>query len=86
MKLDGGPAFPQGVLDAAFGYQQTKAAAICGMSLRDYFAAHAITGYMLAFDYQMLRSMSEQEIEMNFVNAAAVAYKMADSMMTERAK
>lgn len=55
----GGPAFP------VAGYQ--------GMTLRDYFAAKAMEGFLAAPDTGWL----EEEI-------AEQAYKMADAMLKER--
>jgi hypothetical protein len=47
MKKDGGAAFP--VVDAKYGYEGEHLGLECsdeGMSLRDYFAGQALTGYI----------------------------------------
>lgn len=64
-KLNGGTAFPVPGLsnDESFN----------GMTLRDYFAAHALQGVMLA-------NFSAPDLW------AADAYKIADAMILERAK
>lgn len=67
-KNDGGPAFP--LQDESFG----------GMSLRDYFAAAALQGWMASYP-------SDQTCDGILGNDnAALAYRMADAMLAERAK
>ncbi len=63
-KGDGGPAFPQN--DARINCINN----LGGMSLRDYFAAHAVA-------YVHARTLDE---------AAQQAYALADEMLKERAK
>ena len=77
-KDHGGPAFPQGELDATRGYTQLKAAAECGMTLRDYFAAKAMQGEIAA-----VHSVSGA---WNPKSCAELAYEFADAMLAERAK
>lgn len=72
---NGGPAFPAEVLgvDELGEYR----APVTGMTLRDYFAAKAMLGYMTSGFA-------------NFGNNHSVfakdAYEMADAMLKERAK
>lgn len=82
---DGGPAFPAEYFDRALfekmtktigsppahEYAQVKAP---GMSLRDYFAAAALTG--------LLNPASEA----HSVDAPIHAYAIADAMLAERSK
>ena len=46
-----------------------------GMTLRDYFAAKALSG-----------SLADPEVNGSFENIAKFAYKMADAMLKERTK
>jgi len=73
MNDDGGPAFPteQAATDTAF-FPRSQ-----GMSLRDYFAAAALQGYLASMDY---------EDSTTFAEYAQSAYDQADAMITERAK
>lgn len=68
---DGGAAFPE---SNSGGW-----AVIGGMSLRDYFAAQALTGLM---GDSGLRPKSEDE----FLHMAKRLYQVADAMLRERAK
>lgn len=71
---DGGPAFPvkvwrltkDGQTDEPLGHQ--------GLSLRDYFAAAALTG------------LQHPHYEMDDAQLAKVAYDAADAMLAEREK
>jgi hypothetical protein len=83
MKEDGGPAFPSGekytTWDSfsATSTEHSKGPLIKGMSLREYFAAKAIQGYLAAPD-----------MPANWTPAryAQAAYEMADAMIAERNK
>ena len=68
-KLDGGPAFPISGEVATRG-QCSKTEYLYGMSLRDYFAASALTGYI------------SHGAGMN--NAVAWSYETADKMLKQR--
>ena len=50
-----------------------------GMTLRDYFAAKAMTGYLAAFSGQDIRLPNADEV-------AHEAYSYADAMLAEREK
>lgn len=64
---DGGPAFPFATIDGH----------LCvGMTLRDYFAAQALSGMLGGAPGSHLRPD----------NAARVAYQYADAMVKERAR
>ena len=67
---DGGPAFPNITPDMNVDGGP-------GMSLRDYFAAHALSGW-LATASQVDELKPEKEAEM--------AYRLADAMLKEREK
>lgn len=69
---DGGPAFPFREQDGEGGYQR-----FTGMSLRDYFAAAAITGLCASFDGPSLDDA--------FVSCVARrAFDVADAMLAAR--
>ena len=77
---DGGPAFPVGsdlgpasnIVDGGYG----------GMTLRDYFAAHALVGML---SYSMLNPNTGNYHEnCNIDDAAHVAYEFADAMLEAR--
>jgi len=66
---DGGSAFP--VPPQQFNQF------LVGMTLRDYFAAAAMQGFMASPHYSAYRTWSQD---------AQSAYEMADAMLAERAK
>lgn len=67
---DGGNAFPSGRLDTN------------GMSLRDYFAAHAL----LAMSYRELTGIA-RDSDLTVTEAMSIAaYRLADALIAERAK
>ena len=67
IKDDGGRAFPAAATVTTF--------ASSGMSLRDYFAAHAV---------QAMLSDSNWREDMSFKDTAYAAYKQADEMLEAR--
>jgi hypothetical protein len=67
---DGGPAFPV-TTDHGSVYP------LPGMTLRDYFAAAAMQGFMAGPHYSAYRTWSQD---------AQSAYEMADAMLAERTK
>jgi tetrahydromethanopterin S-methyltransferase subunit D len=67
---DGGPAFP---IPLAPGELYTETGSGCGMTLRDWFAGHALTGLM-------------SNTTMPCAPLAETAYRVADAMLAERAK
>ena len=77
---DGGPAFPS--LDIYESYNcdreryEVKSDTATGMSLRDYFAAHAMTGLAFCLDSG----------ERGTVGVAKIAYELADAMLAVRVK
>ena len=68
-KNDGGPAFPQADRVGDIATQHG------GMTLRDYFAAKAMQGYV---------SDEEWRDDIDFDGTARAAYKMADAMIAAR--
>ncbi len=56
-----------------------------GISLRDYFAAHAIQAGLDPTTF-LMGAMSNEEAELAIINAAALAYRLADAMLAEREK
>ena len=62
---DGGPAFPT----------QTEVKYFHGMTLRDYFAAKALEGFLIAPD-----------LGWDYSEVARASYKMADAMLKAREK
>ena len=67
---DGGPAFPSTFQNYKGDYVRDA-----GMSLRDYFAGQAVTGWLAT----AVNLSSE-------TNEAKQAYKLADAMLKERNK
>ena len=70
-KQTGGPAFPYG--DLTNGGDN-------GMTLRDYFAAKAMQGFVMD-DVLCLEAATEPEW---YENIAEASYKMADAMLKAR--
>lgn len=68
-KTTGGPAFPAYTVNP-FGVAEVYG----GMTLRDYFAAKMMQGYIVGVDAPLYERIAEN------------AYKMADAMLAERAK
>lgn len=62
---DGGPAFPR-------NYERDGHN---GMTLRDYFAALSMAGFL-----------ANTDLDNSFAQNAEIAYKMADAMLKEREK
>lgn len=56
-----------------------------GMSLRDYFAAQIVCGFVAQTNI-LSDANSEYLAQSAFVNAAAFSYRLADAMLAERAK
>ena len=76
-QIDGGPAFPQHVLNPT---PETYAiASNNGMSLRDYFAGQALAGFALAACID-----THKVIEPG--SGAKTAYEFADAWLAERSK
>ena len=67
---DGGPAFPV-TTDHGSVY------ALPGMTLRDYFAAKAMQGFMASADAALIGTI-------NLPNLAYNSYAIADSMLAQR--
>lgn len=79
---DGGPAFPNNPV--AYHDPNGKVyLAETGMSLRDYFAAMALQGF-LAFPNPFMSDKGP--VERNPVLLASIAYCQADAMLKERVK
>jgi len=68
---EGGPAYPVTLKTLNRGLV-TECAGYAGMSLRDYFAAHAVTGIVIG--------------PVPPTEAAKLAYAVADAMLAERRK
>ena len=90
---DGGPAFPSGMVkktrplhDPGSDFRVTDIINPSneGMSLRDYFAAKVLAGYM-ATEYPYL-GMQKVSIEENDIAIAQHCYAIADAMLAEREK
>lgn len=79
-KQDGGQAFPLGANEYA-GHGP-----VSGMTLRDYFAAKAMNGYLAnAWQAETLDSLGESAAQ-QMATVAEISYAMADAMLKERAK
>lgn len=70
---DGGSAFPRE------DYQTDRARGQSGMSLRQWYAGHALAGYLAASAHPNQNSIPTPE------EAAEQAYKYADAMLAARA-
>jgi len=70
-KENGGPAFPH-----PQGWRRDPEISD-GMSMRDYFAAKAVQGFLASWGVAH---------ELTFAQMASEAYAMADVMLAERAK
>lgn len=90
MSKDGGPAFPgkvcTGHVDETPVYEHPK-----GMSLRDYFAAAALTGLLSTSKrWNMYPHKPTTDKKKKPVISSAqyvdLSYRMADAMLTERDK
>ena len=77
MNDDGGPAFPVNSNDVWNGVSPSP-----GMTLRDYFAAAAMQGWLSTF----AGSRHPVVIEGGKESCAKLSYAMADAMLSERAK
>lgn len=75
---DGGPAFP------IFGFD-SKEGKVChfmnGMTLRDYFAGHAVVG--IALNTKDTLELDDKDV---YTTLAIMAYRTADAMLKERSK
>ena len=83
-KDNGGPAFPQGELDATAGYTRVTSAEHCGISMRDYFAAKALQGFAQSMTPQRFEDIY-RDIQAGGIEAK-VAFTLADAMLAERNK
>lgn len=81
----GGPAFPlaTGWVEDLQNGSPKKLVTVRelgrGMTLRDYFAAHAVTGIVSTVDFEGAEGFDP-------VVCANTAYSLADAMLVERAK
>lgn len=76
---DGGPAFPQPGTKFEDGDKVARSWDDPGMTLRDYFAAKALTGIIASF--------TGQDTPLPATGmAATTSYDYADAMLKERAK
>lgn len=83
---DGGPAFPWHSDGMAEDYEPTQ-----GMTLRDYFAACALRGFMAEHSQQFGLPAADAERasgddETAFTSLAVDSYAMADAMLAARGK
>lgn len=77
MKSDGGPAFPTQFLDTEAGRQ--RADYLGGMTLRDWFAAHALVGLL-----PTAKVRCEEELPELYTVCSNMAYALADAMLKAR--
>ncbi len=84
-KENGGPAFPQTIDDMG-----TLGPITTGMSLRDYFAAAALTGILSSeaedYEHQVEKDIHGKAIRSYQEVISDIAYKNADAMIAERLK
>ena len=89
-RKDGGPAFPRE------NYQTNDFMGQAGMSIRDYFAAKALAGWMASYGPEghhpaaLAGEGSDDEREasafLRCVHLAEMSYVMADAMLTVRGR
>lgn len=75
---EGGPAFPVPNLRNSVGQELTGAS---GMSLRDYFAAAALSGVVAKCSYEDMKKFSSDELRRM---TATACYNIADEMIKAR--
>lgn len=73
---DGGPEFPVTDEQSISGISATH-----GMTLRDYFAAAAMQGWMASFDQH---SRHPADCDGGTEKVSIISYAMADAMIAER--
>lgn len=84
-KNNGGPAFPRPKSPKGAYTDSDVPGAQTGMSLRDYFAAAAATGF--ASNQQWMNNASLHRTDLTPDECVAIgAYEVADAMLAERAK
>ena len=79
MNNTGGPAFPSGLIDPSTPEDAVQSLHI-GMTLRDYFAAKAMQGWLSTYGADVPQQAVLAE------NIAMLAYQIADAMLKEREK
>lgn len=57
-----------------------------GMTLRDYFAAKALQGWLSTYSDQIEHPADRPDANLYLSNIAAAAYAVSDAMLVERAK
>ena len=78
---DGGPAFPVVHEQYDYGYEQKMPKQVApGMTLRDYFAARALVGYLHASVSNGWAAQNQYQAEA----AAKNAFMVADAMLRAR--
>lgn len=83
----GGPAFPQPCCDTGHAANSPYGIAGGGISIRDYFAAAALTGLMANSDwYSGAANRSHAGEAPLGEQAAARAFNVADAMLAARTK
>lgn len=81
---DGGPAFPIPGAVSHFGGEKFKDEAYAGMTLRDYFAAKAMQGFLAAEANPRVGTESEPYSRKYADYLALEAYALADAMLAAR--
>jgi hypothetical protein len=74
---NGGPAFPQNMVDMGNGPEDPGPFGLGGMSLRDWFAGKALAGYLAMCAYPECFTPGAGD-------TAKCAYEYADAMIAER--
>ncbi len=82
-KPDGGPAFPASVAEIQGIATHSGEFALAGMSLRDYFAAKAMTALI---DVESTADLGQGRCTFDHSVVAREAYQIADAMLAEREK
>lgn len=80
-KKDGGPAFPVNRAHFAQDGKMLSVDWLAGMTLRDYFAAKAMQGYVAGKSFSS--SMDDETFDLKI---SQWSYEMADAMLEAREK
>lgn len=86
-KVDGGQAFPSEFFETEHGDQVRPFSGSPGMTLRDYFAAHALAGMTIRSDGTFSKGDHDDHLPEKHARwTASAAYRVADAMLAEREK
>lgn len=87
-RYDGGPAFPQQMIDGRNLPELLPVPTVCGMSLRDWFAGQALAGLLSRVPLYPSPARAEQPVTdyADVHGIVRLAMQSADLMLAERAR